>query len=85
MVPMACDGFTLFAVPQTLSTPLAGAEADQLRTTALTWAESVSETVSEMGEGIGPDRAVDLHERPASLARTPAECGRTLYCWYFAP
>ncbi|MFF9147406.1 hypothetical protein ACF1BN_21370 [Streptomyces sp. NPDC014861] len=46
---------------------------------------TVSETVSEMGEGIGLDSAVDLHEHPASLARTPAESGRTLYCWYFAP
>ncbi|MFD9369907.1 hypothetical protein ACFWA6_19735 [Streptomyces sp. NPDC060020] len=81
VVPMANDGFTVFAVPQTLSTTLASAGTDQLRTTALTWAE----TVSEMGDEIGPDSALDLLERLSALAVSHAEQGLSLYCWYFAP
>lgn len=78
---MANDGFTVFAVPQTLSTALANAGTDQLRTTALTWAE----TVSEMGDEMGPDSAVYLLERLSALAMRRAERGQSLYCWYFAP
>ncbi|MEV6251080.1 hypothetical protein AB0M38_33665 [Streptomyces sp. NPDC051742] len=82
VVPMANDGcFTVFAVPQTLSTALASASADQLGTTALTWAKTVSET----GDEIGPDSAVDLLERLSALAMRRAERGPSLYCWYFAP
>ncbi|MFJ7333504.1 hypothetical protein ACIQUU_09685 [Streptomyces sp. NPDC101116] len=78
---MGNDGFTVFAVPQTLSTALAGAGTDQLRTTALTWAE----TASEMGDEIGPGSAVGLLERLSALAMRRAERGLGLYCWYFAP
>jgi hypothetical protein len=81
VVPMANDGFTVFAIPQTLSTALARAGTDQLRATALTWAE----TVSEMGDEIEPDSAVDLLERLSTLAIRRAERGLSLYCWYFAP
>ncbi|MEV7529440.1 hypothetical protein ACFC8F_08970 [Streptomyces hydrogenans] len=81
VVPMANDGFTVFAVPQALSTALAGAGADQLRTTALTWAE----TVSEMGDEIASGSAVDLLERLSALAMSRAGRGPSLYCWYFAP
>ncbi|MFJ3616299.1 hypothetical protein [Streptomyces hydrogenans] len=81
VVPMANDGFTVFAVPQALSTALASARADQLRTTALTWAK----TVSEMGDEIRPSSAVDLLERLSALATSRAERGPSLYCWYFAP
>ncbi|MGW7309272.1 hypothetical protein ACWGI1_27335 [Streptomyces sp. NPDC054835] len=81
VVPMANDGFTVFAVPQTLSTALTSAGTDQLRRTALMWAE----TVSEMGDEIGPGSAVDLLERLSALATSSAERGLNLYCWYFAP
>ncbi|MGW1514382.1 hypothetical protein [Streptomyces sp. NPDC002394] len=81
VVPMANDGFTVFAVPQALSTALASARADQLRTTALTWAK----TVSAMGDEIGPSNAIDLLERLSALAMSRAERGPSLYCWYFAP
>ncbi|GGV99160.1 hypothetical protein GCM10010230_24610 [Streptomyces narbonensis] len=81
VVPMANDGFTVFAVSQTLSTALANAGTDQLRATALTWAE----IVSEMGDEIGSDDAVDLLERLSALAMRRAERGLSLYCWYFAP
>ncbi|MFF7362693.1 hypothetical protein [Streptomyces sp. NPDC008125] len=81
VVPMANDGFTVFAVPQALSTALASARADQLRTTALTWAK----TVSEMGDEIRPSSAVDLLERLSALAMSRAKKGPSLYCWYFAP
>ncbi|MET8968743.1 hypothetical protein ACFCZV_00870 [Streptomyces hydrogenans] len=81
VVPMANDGFTVFAVPQALSTALAGASADQLSTTARTWAR----TVSEMGEELGPRSAIDLLERLSALAMSRAERGPSLYCWYFAP
>ncbi|MFE5243459.1 MULTISPECIES: hypothetical protein [unclassified Streptomyces] len=81
VVPMANDGFTVFAVPQTLSTALTSAGTGQLRRTALTWAE----TVSEMGDEFGPGSAVDLLERLSALAVSRAERGLNLYCWYFAP
>ncbi|MFE6183628.1 hypothetical protein ACFQ6U_04210 [Streptomyces sp. NPDC056465] len=81
VVPMANDGFTVFAVPQALSTALASARADQLRTTALTWAKTVSAT----GDEIRPSSAVDLLERLSALAISRAERGPSLYCWYFAP
>ncbi|MFF6774637.1 hypothetical protein ACFY8W_13875 [Streptomyces sp. NPDC012637] len=81
VVPMANDGFTVFAVPQALSTALARARTDQLRTTALTWAK----TASEMGDEIGPSSAVDLLERLSALVMSRAERGPSLYCWYFAP
>ncbi|WP_432104430.1 hypothetical protein [Streptomyces sp. bgisy091] len=81
VVPMADDGFTVFAVPQTLSTALTSAGTGQLRRTALTWAE----TVSEMGDEFGPGSAVDLLERLSALAVSRAEKGLNLYCWYFAP
>ncbi|MFD9030837.1 hypothetical protein ACFVZW_06735 [Streptomyces sp. NPDC059567] len=81
VVPMTCSGFTVFGVPQALSTALASAGTDQLRATALTWAE----TVSEMGDEISPDSAVDLLERLSALAISRADSDLRLYCWYFAP
>ncbi|MFF2189635.1 hypothetical protein [Streptomyces sp. NPDC058155] len=81
VVPMANDGFTVFAVPEPLSTALAGARSDQLRATAVAWAEIASEPDDE----ISPDKAVDLLERLSALARSRTEKGLTLYCWYFAP
>jgi hypothetical protein len=81
VVPMANDGFTVFAVPHALSTALATARTDQLRTTAVTWAE----TVCDMGEGIAHSSAVDLVERVSALAMSRTERGPNLYCWYFAP
>ncbi|MFE5596649.1 hypothetical protein [Streptomyces sp. NPDC056549] len=81
VVPMACDGFTVFAVPPPLSTALNSAGTDQLRATALTRAK----TVSEMGDEITPDSAVDLLERLAVLVISRADRNLRLYCWYFAP
>jgi hypothetical protein len=81
VVPMANDGFTVFAVPQPLCTAFVGAGTDRLRTTALTWAEIASEPDNE----ISPDSAVDLLERLSALATRRAERGLSLYCWYFAP
>ncbi|MFC8668628.1 hypothetical protein [Streptomyces sp. NPDC057199] len=81
VVPMANDGFTVFAVPEPLCTALASAEREQLRTTGVAWAESASEPDNE----ISPDGAVDLLERLSVLAGRRAERGLSLYCWYFAP
>ncbi|MFD7550953.1 hypothetical protein ACFV0R_16410 [Streptomyces sp. NPDC059578] len=81
VVPMANDGFTVFAVPQALSKALADAGTDQLRTTALAWAK----TLSEGGDEIGPGSAVALLDRLSVLAMGRAERGLSLYCWYFAP
>ncbi|MEK2494989.1 hypothetical protein WN990_36155 [Kitasatospora purpeofusca] len=81
VVPMANDGFTVFAVPEPLSAALAAAGRDRLRATALVWAEAASEP----GDPISPDDAVDLLERAAALAISRTEKHLDLYCWYFAP
>ncbi|MFE6057295.1 hypothetical protein [Streptomyces sp. NPDC056431] len=81
VVPMANDGFTVFAVPPPLCTALASAGTDRLRTAAMSWAEIVSEPDDE----ISPDSAVGLLERLSALAGSRKERGLSLYCWYFAP
>ncbi|KOU90173.1 hypothetical protein ADK92_35735 [Streptomyces sp. XY533] len=81
VVPMANDGFAVFAVPQPLCTALIGAGTDRLRTAAITWAG----IASEMGDEVSPDSSVDLLERLSALASSHAEKGLSLYCWYFAP
>ncbi|MFI0990435.1 hypothetical protein [Streptomyces exfoliatus] len=81
VVPMANDGFTVFAVPEQLCTALATAGRDRLRAAALAWAEAVSEPDDE----ISPDYAVDLVERVSALASSRADKHLDLYCWYFAP
>ncbi|MFE2239621.1 hypothetical protein ACFXCU_09025 [Streptomyces virginiae] len=81
VVPMANDGFAVFAVPQPLCTALIGAGTDRLRTAAITWAG----IASEMGDEVSPDSSVDLLERLSALASSHAERGLSLYCWYFAP
>ncbi|GAA4987675.1 hypothetical protein [Kitasatospora paranensis] len=81
VVPMADDGFTVFAVPEPLCTALAAAGRDRLRATAGAWAEAVSESVDK----ISPDDAVDLLERVSALAGSRVEKRLDLYCWYFAP
>ncbi|MFJ1967114.1 hypothetical protein ACIO93_00405 [Streptomyces sp. NPDC087903] len=81
VVPMANDGFTVFAVPEALCTALADAGRDRLRTAAVAWAEVASEPSDE----ISPDSAVNLLDCLSALARSSAESGRTMYCWYFAP
>ncbi|MEU7122909.1 hypothetical protein [Streptomyces zaomyceticus] len=81
VVPMANDGFTVFAVPQPLCMALTSAGTDQLRTTAMKWAEIVSEPDDEMS----PDSAVRLLERLSALASSRTERRLSLYCWYFAP
>ncbi|MGY0465455.1 hypothetical protein ACW14Y_35160 [Kitasatospora sp. cg17-2] len=81
VVPLANDGFTVFAVPEPLCTALAAAGRDRLRATALVWAEATSEP----GDPISPDDAVDLLERAAALAGSRTEMHLDLYCWYFAP
>ncbi|MEV4936471.1 hypothetical protein [Streptomyces zaomyceticus] len=81
VVPMANDGFTVFAVPQPLCEALARAGTERLRTAAADWAEIVSEIEGEMP----PDSAVDLLERLSALIGSCGERGPSLYCWYFAP
>ncbi|MFJ8624904.1 hypothetical protein ACIRD3_18950 [Kitasatospora sp. NPDC093550] len=81
VVPMANDGFTVFAVPEALCTALAAAARDRLRATALTWAAAASEPDDE----ISRDSAVDLLERVSALASSREEKHLDLYCWYFAP
>ncbi|MFI0967570.1 hypothetical protein ACH4S8_40245 [Streptomyces sp. NPDC021080] len=81
VVPMANDGFTVFAVPEPLCTALASARGDQLRATAVAWAEIASEPDDE----ISLDNAVNLLERLSALAKSRAEKDLSLYCWYFAP
>ncbi|MEV6326118.1 hypothetical protein [Streptomyces sp. NPDC051909] len=81
VVPMANDGFTVFAVPQPLCAALIDAGTERLRTTALTWAE----IANGMGDEVSPESAVDLLERLAALAGRRAEEGLSLYCWYWAP
>lgn len=80
VVPMANDGFTVFAVPDTLRTALADAGRGRLRVTAVGWAAS-----SGGDEEISPDGAVELLERLSVLASSGIERNLTLYCWYFAP
>lgn len=81
VVPMANDGFTVFAVPEPLCTALATAEGDRLRAAARAWAEGACEP----GDEISPDDAVDLLERVSALAGRRAEQHLGLYRWYFAP
>lgn len=81
VVPMANDGFTVFAVPEQLCTALATAGRDRLRGAALAWAEAASEPDDE----ISPDYAVNLVERVSALVSSRAEKHLDLYCWYFAP
>ena len=81
VVPMANDGFTVFAVPEPLCTALAAAGRDRLRATALAWTEAASEPDDE----ISLDNAVDLLERLSALASSRVEEQLDLYCWYFAP
>jgi hypothetical protein len=81
VVPMANDGFTIFAVPEPMCMALAAAGSDRLRATALVWAEAVSEPDDE----ISLDNAVDLLERVSDLASSRGEKHLDLYCWYFAP
>lgn len=80
VVPMANDGFTVFAVPEPLVTTLVSARTDQLRAAAVAWAEFVSEPDDE----ISLDSAVHLLEGLSALARSRAEKDMSLY-WYFAP
>ncbi|MFE7246124.1 hypothetical protein [Streptomyces sp. NPDC057580] len=80
VVPMANDGFTVFAIPDRLCTALVSAGTDRLRTTAVLWAET-----SEPDDEISLDRAVDLLERLSVLAGRGVERNLNLYCWYFAP
>lgn len=80
VVPMANDGFTVFALPERLRTALAVAGGKRLRTTAAVWAET-----SYPDYEISPDAAVRLLERLAALAARGVERELTLYCWYFAP
>lgn len=81
VVPMANDGFTVFAVPEPLVTALVSARADQLRAAAGAWAEFVSEP----DDKISLDGAVHLLEGLSALARSRAAKRLSLYCWYFAP
>lgn len=81
VVPMANDGFTVFAVPEPLCMALAGAGRDRLQTAAAAWAESPSAT----DDVIPPHSALDLLECLSALARSCAERGMGLYCWCFAP
>ncbi|MFI1177287.1 hypothetical protein [Streptomyces melanogenes] len=78
---MANDGFTVFALPEPLCTALATTARDRLRTTAAAWAEIVSES----GDVIHPDSAMDLLEGLSALAGRRTAEGLRLYCWYFAP
>ncbi|MFE4608525.1 hypothetical protein ACFRK5_09205 [Streptomyces niveus] len=80
VVPMANDGFTVFAVPDELRTALAVAGGDRLRATAVEWAETCYPDYE-----ISPDAAVGLLERLAALAARGIERELSLYCWYFAP
>ncbi|WP_159392419.1 hypothetical protein [Streptomyces niveus] len=80
VVPMANDGFTVFAVPDELRTALAVAGGERLRTTAVAWAETCYPDYE-----ISPDAAVGLLERLAVLAARGVEHELSLYCWYFAP
>ncbi|MEV7280060.1 hypothetical protein [Streptomyces sp. NPDC093111] len=79
VVPMANDGFTVFAVPEHLCTALTTAGRDRLRAVALAWA------ASEPADEISPDYALDLVERVSALASSRTEKRLDLYCWYFAP
>ncbi|MGW6310706.1 hypothetical protein [Streptomyces niveus] len=80
VVPMANDGFTVFAVPDELRTALAVAGGDRLRATAVEWAETCYPDYE-----VSPDAAVGLLERLAALAARGIERELSLYCWYFAP
>ncbi|MEU6274881.1 hypothetical protein ABZ871_21075 [Streptomyces populi] len=81
MVPMADDGFTVFAVPEPLCVALAAAEGDRFRVTALVRTGAATEPDGE----ISPENAVDLLQRLSALAGSRAEKQLALYCWYFAP
>ncbi|MGJ7417005.1 hypothetical protein AB9128_14275 [Streptomyces cinereoruber] len=81
VVPMANDGFTIFAVPEPLCRAMATAGAERLRATARVWAAAASEPDDE----ISPDNAADLLERVSALVGSRAEKHLELYCWYFAP
>ncbi|MFF2775426.1 hypothetical protein ACFVU3_11000 [Streptomyces sp. NPDC058052] len=89
VVPMANDGFTVFAVPRPLAEALAGAATEtsaeagreRLRTAAGEWAR----VATEQGDDVSPERAADLLERLSALAADGKERGLALYCWYFAP
>ncbi|MER5834755.1 hypothetical protein ABT116_28955 [Streptomyces sp. NPDC002130] len=81
VVPMANDGFTVFAVPEPLCTALATVGRDRLRAAALAWAEAASEADDELSL----DNALDLLDRVSALAVSGGETHLHLYCWYFAP
>ncbi|MEU3890312.1 hypothetical protein [Streptomyces sp. NPDC029041] len=81
VVPMANDGFTVFAVPEPLCTALAAAGRARLGAAALAWAAAASEPDDE----ISPDNALDLLDRVSALARSRGENDLHLYCWYFSP
>ncbi|MFF8775277.1 hypothetical protein [Kitasatospora sp. NPDC015120] len=81
LVPMANDGFAVFAVSEPLCTALAATGRDLLVATARAWAE----TASEPDDEISLDSAVDLLERVSALAGSRTEKHLNLYCWYFAP
>ncbi|MET7989180.1 MULTISPECIES: hypothetical protein [unclassified Streptomyces] len=81
VVPMANDGFTVFAVPEPLCTALAAAESDRLRATALAWTGAAT----ELDDEILLENAVDLLQRLSTLASNRTEKQFDLYCWYFAP
>ncbi len=81
VVPMANDGFTVFALSGPVCAALAAAGRDRLRSTALAWAEAVFEP----GDEIPLDDAVNLLERVSALAGSSVEKHLNLYCWYFAP
>ncbi len=73
VVPMANDGFTVFAVPEPLRTALADAGRDRLQGAAVAWAESASTP----DEAIPPHGALSLLERLSALASSHAERGLT--------
>ncbi|MFF2364823.1 hypothetical protein ACFVU0_19315 [Streptomyces sp. NPDC058122] len=81
LVPMANDGFTIFAVPEPLCMALAAAESDRLQATALAWTGATTEPDDE----ISLENAVDLLQRLSALASSRVEKQLDLYCWYFAP
>ncbi|MFF0437497.1 hypothetical protein ACFYU9_35445 [Streptomyces sp. NPDC004327] len=81
VVPMANDGFTVFAVPEPLCTALVCAGAEQLRVAARLWAKAVSEP----GDEISPADATELLKRVSALAGNRTDKRLNLYCWYFAP
>jgi hypothetical protein len=82
LVPLRCDGFTLFALPAALRTALAGAGAPRLAETARAW---VSRVRQDSWDDVTEDAAHSVLQEVAALARLAVRRRYPLYAWYRAP